>query len=156
MCSLAVSEDEIDIGQNVEISVIVKNTGQSAGSYEVKLNVNGTVIETKNVMLDGGEEQNLMFTLSADEAGEKLIDVNGLTGQFIVRGEVAPPVQVSEPAEEIIPTEVIGTPAEAGSVAEISPPSETNLPQILGISGGGLILAGCVFYFAWWRRRARS
>jgi hypothetical protein len=151
--SLTVSADEVNIGEEVEVSVAVRNTGQSSGSYEVELNVNGNIVETKDVLLAGGEEQNVTFTLSADEAGKKMVDVNGLVGEFLVRGEVAPPEQIPLPAEETPAPEAT---TEADSVAEIDLPSGTNWPLILGISGGCLVLAACVAYFTRRRRRANN
>lgn len=140
----------------MDVSLIVKNTGQSAGTYEVKLDVNGNIVETKDVLMAGGEERNVRFTLSADEAGKKIINVNGLVGQFLVKGEVAPPEQIPLPAEETPPSEVNETTPEAGSVAEVNLSSGTNWPLILGTSGGCLLVAACVLYFTWWRRRSRS
>lgn len=154
--SLVVSPDEVDIGHNVEISVIVKNTGQSTGSCELKLNINGSIIETKNVALGGGEEQKVSFTFSGDEAGKKLVDVNGLTGQFIIRGEVTPPEQMPLPSEQPTPSQVEGITPEPGTVAVANPSSGVNWPLISGISGGGLVLVACVVYLIWWRRRTKS
>ncbi len=154
--SLAFSAEEVDIGQDVEVSVIVSNTGQSTGTLEIKLRVNGTMVETKNIMLDGGEDQNVTFTLSANEAGKNMVDINGSTGQFIVKGEVSPPAQIPLPAEETIPANANETPPEAGTITEINLSSGPNWPMISGIAGGCLVLAAGAIYFTWYRRRSKS
>lgn len=77
------------------------------------------------------------FNITADRAGKKYIDVNGLIGSLTVRGELPPPAQIPLPLETTEPT----------------PPKTTGF-----IIGGGTLLAALlaamVLYFIWWRRRS--
>ena len=71
------SPEETDIGENVEISAVVTNTGECDGNCEVTLKINGAIIETKEILLVGGASEELGFTTTLDTAGKKIIDVNG-------------------------------------------------------------------------------
>jgi len=156
--SLEISPSKVDIGEKADISITITNKGQSAGFYEIKLNVNGAIVDTKVISLSGGASRQVNFTLTADIAGKKIIDVNGLIGGLVVRGEVPPPVQIPLPAEEPQPAPEVTTPSEPQSIlpAEQGITSGTIWILIAGISCGCLVLAACVLYFTWWRRRSVS
>jgi len=95
--SLTISPHEVDIGKTVTISILVANTGEEEGSYTVTLKVNGVVEETREITLAGGASETATFTTAEDEAGTYSVDVDGLTGSFMVR-EVAPPPPPALPA----------------------------------------------------------
>jgi hypothetical protein len=156
--SLTISPAEVDIGETADISVTVINKGETTGTYEVKLNVNGVIIETKQVSLYGGASQPVNFTLTADKAGKKLIDVNGLIGGLMVRGEVPPPTQIPLPAKESQPAPEVTTPSEPESTLPVEKTATSGIKVILvlSITGGGLVLAACLFYFTYWRRRVKN
>ena len=89
--ALTISPTEVDIGQSVTISVLVANTGELAGSYEVTLKIDGKVVATKEVTLAGGASQKVTFTTAKDEAGTYAVNVEGLSGSFTVKAPPAPP-----------------------------------------------------------------
>jgi hypothetical protein len=82
--ALTVHPLETDIGEAVIISVLVTNTGEVEGSYNVALALNGTVEESRVVTLAGGSQQ-VVFSTSGGEAGDYSVEVNGLEGSFTVR-----------------------------------------------------------------------
>ena len=91
--SLLISPFEVDIGKSVIIGVLVNNTGDLSGNYEVTLKIDNMVIATKEVTLAGGTSQQVTFTTYADTAGTYSVDVNGLTETFTVEeGVVLPEV----------------------------------------------------------------
>ena len=87
---LSISPAEVDIGQEVTISVLVTNTGDLAGSYKVTLKLDQLVVDTKEIVLAGGASQKVTLTTARDVAATYTVDVNGLTGTFVVKA--APPV----------------------------------------------------------------
>jgi len=87
---LAIAPDEVDIDQKVAISATVTNTGDLSGSYTVTLKVDGAVVDTKTVSLDGGASQKVTFTTAQDAAGTYSVDVDGLTGTFTVKAPLLP------------------------------------------------------------------
>jgi hypothetical protein len=82
--ALDISPTEADIGETVDISVLVTNTGEQAGSYSLNLVVNGAVVEAREITMAGGS-QTVVFSTSRDEAGSYSVEVNGLGGSFTVR-----------------------------------------------------------------------
>jgi hypothetical protein len=95
--SLSIFPPEANIGETVRISVLVTNTGEQEASYTVTLKINETVEETREITLAGGSEM-VTFTTAKDEAGTYSVDVNSLTGSFIVKE--APPVVEEEPQSQ--------------------------------------------------------
>ena len=82
--SLVVYPPTVDIGETVNISALVTNSGELEGSYEVNLEINGALVESQELTMAGGS-QRVSFTAAADEAGDYALDVNGLEGSFTVR-----------------------------------------------------------------------
>jgi len=128
--NLFISPTEVDIGEEVTISVLIANTGELTGSYEVKLKIDNVVVATKEVALAGSTTQTVTFTTAKEEAGTYTIDANGLAGSFTVKEEVVPPVV---PPEEV-------TEATAWWVW-----------LIVGL--GVVVIGGLLAYFLWWKRR---
>jgi len=100
--SLSIFPTEVDIGETVNITVLVTNTGGQSGSCLVTLKINGVVETDKEIALDVGASKQVSFSTSRDTAGIYLIDVDGITGSFEVKGKPAPmtPVQTT-PAKRI-------------------------------------------------------
>ena len=87
--SLSVAPVEVNIGEPVNISVLVTNTGEEAGSCTVSIKINGVIEGAGKITLAGGASQTLTFTTSRDEADTYSVDVDGLLGSFTVKK--APP-----------------------------------------------------------------
>ncbi|MBA7626871.1 hypothetical protein ES703_34329 [subsurface metagenome] len=110
-CCLRISTGEVNIGEEVTISVSVNNTGNVAGSYEVTLKINGAVEATEEVTLNPGDSEKVTFTTAKDVAGSYSVAVNGLSGSFTVKEPVptpAPPPAPPPPAPEAINWWLIG------------------------------------------------
>ncbi len=74
---------------------MASNEGDLTGSYEVVLEVNGEVVETKTVTLDGGQSQVVSFVVHEETPGLYSVDVNGMAGSFSVMEaavETTPPL----------------------------------------------------------------
>ena len=95
---LTISPTEVNIGESVSISVTVTNTGDLIGSYEVTLEIDNAVIETKQVSLTGQSSQKVTFTTTQDAAGSYTVNVNGLSRTFTVKPAPAPPAPAPAPA----------------------------------------------------------
>ena len=92
----------------------------------------------------GGEE---FVSISFEEAGKQLIEVNDQLGSVIVRGAAPPTEQTPLPADDNEPS----TPT--GEVAEVTEPDITNdttttssWPIVVGVLGGCLVLAAIALY----------
>ena len=128
--SLVISLTEVDIGETVNVSLSVANTGGMAGSYKVTLKINGVVDATQYVTVGPGASETVTFTTSRDVAGSYPIDVNGLSGSFTVREKPAP--------------------APAPAPPEVKPP--VNRPLLGGIIAGVIVVGLLIFFLI--RRRA--
>jgi len=93
--ALTISPSQVSVGQGVSISVTVTNTGDLAGTCTVTLKINGIVENTENVTLAGGENRQVMFTISEDIEGTYNVEVGGQTGAFTVAK--LPPTPMSWP-----------------------------------------------------------
>lgn len=82
--SLSISPSRADIGESITISVLVTNTGNAAGSYEVALKLDGVTEATKQVTLDAGASESVNFAVAKSAAGSYSVSVNGLSGSFDV------------------------------------------------------------------------
>jgi hypothetical protein len=122
--TLTISPKEVDIAQTVTISVVVTNTGDLTGSYEVTLKIDDVVVETKKVTLAGGASQTVSFTTAQDVAGTYTVNVNGLSGTITVR---TPRAVIPKAG---VPWWVIGA-----------------------IVAAVIIIGGLLAYFLWWKRR---
>ncbi|HIE18809.1 TPA: hypothetical protein EYP75_03695 [Candidatus Bathyarchaeota archaeon] len=83
--NLQVAPDEAELGEEVTVSVLVTNAGREAGSYDVVLKINGSIKDTKTVMLSGGESIEVKFKISSEKAGTYTVEVADLKGEFKVK-----------------------------------------------------------------------
>ena len=96
---LSILPAEVELGEEITISITVANTGGQSGSYEVTLKVNDVAVETEKVTLDAGVSKKVSFTTSQDTAGTYTVDINGTAGSFVVKP--APPPLV--PPKPVVP-----------------------------------------------------
>jgi len=88
---LSINPIQADIGEEVTVSVRVTNTGDLEGTYAIDLVVDGEVVHTKMVTLDGGNSVTVPLTVSVNNPGTYTISVNGAVGKFTVKGPSVPP-----------------------------------------------------------------
>ena len=129
---LSIIPTEVDIGEGVTISILVANTGDLEGAYQVIFNIDDEVEDTKDITLAGGASQRVTFVTDKDMAGSYPVDVNGLTGSFVVK-----------PAPVESPTTPPVEPVEQPTVAPEVPPAK---PINWSVLGG--VIAGCVIVAA--------
>ena len=154
--SLVISPDEVDIGEQASISVTVTNNSKATGTYEVILNIGGVISDMKEISLTGGASRQVTFTIKPDTAGKKIIDINGLLGGLLVRGEVPPPEQIPLPLDKPEQTpepETIPSAPKLKATVEPVPTLLSNWWFIVIITGGCVVIAASLLYFTWWRKR---
>jgi hypothetical protein len=92
---LSVTPSEIDGGDDVIVSMTVSNVGEESGSHTIEVKVDGVLMDSGTVTLDGGASTTVGFTVTSSIAGSHAVSVDGLSGSFSVRAPPEPP----EPAE---------------------------------------------------------
>jgi len=142
--SLAISPNEVAIGESVTISVQITNTGEEVGNYEATLKINDVVETSKRVVVNAGASQEVTFTTTKDSVGTYTVDVNGLNSTFVVTGEA------QTPDESVVSSPVPSTP-EPSPPAPPLPPSPSTpsaspidwpalLIVIAGVSAMGMMI----------------
>ncbi len=82
--NLTLSQPEIKAGEAITVTAQVTNSGDLAGSHSVTLMINGTVQSTQIVNLQGKSKDNVTFTIVGDAPGMYVVDLDGLSGQFLI------------------------------------------------------------------------
>jgi len=137
---LAVTPAEVEPPGQITISVLVKNTGGSRGSYMAILKINGIEEGREEVTLGAYQSEAVTFAIVKDEAGSYTVDIGGQTEQFTV---LALPLKPPPPEPEVTQT----------TTAETSVEPTTNWGLIGGIMSGCVIIVGLLGYLFVWRRR---
>ncbi len=84
LSNLQVSPSTVEPGEDVTVTLTVKNTGELAGSYSVDVILDGETVETTSNTLDGGASDTAIVTVSSEEEGIHTVTVDGLEAQFSV------------------------------------------------------------------------
>ncbi len=155
---LSISPAEINPGEFTVISITVTNNGESEGKYLLNLKINTSIVETREIEITGKASQEVMLKVKSDAPGKNIVEIDGLTGSFIVRGEAAPPAQIPLPAAtaaNAATTEMTSAPDTSAPAITTEPDKETKSKLwIYGVLGGGILLiAACVLIIIWRRRR---
>jgi len=90
LSDLTVAPLQVEVSEAVTVSVKVTNVGDESGNYTVTLKIDGVIEETETVTLDGGASTIVSFTVVREVAGTYGVEVDGLTGSFVVVRPPAP------------------------------------------------------------------
>jgi len=82
---LKISSVTIDAGHPVNINVTVTNTGDSSGSYDLVMTVNGQLEATKTIVLSGKSNETVALNVIKTEPGTYTVKINDLVNSFTVR-----------------------------------------------------------------------
>ncbi|MFC2065828.1 CARDB domain-containing protein [Chloroflexota bacterium] len=86
---LSVTPAEAEIGQGITISILITNTGDLSGSYDVTLKIDNASVASKQVTLSGGESQKATFTTTPNVARTYTVTIDGLSAKFVVKAPSA-------------------------------------------------------------------
>jgi len=89
--NLAINHAKVKPGDEVTITIDVKNIGGMEGSYAIGLLINNVLEETKRVILAPKAVTTVSFAVIKDKPGIYSVDVNSLTRSFQVMEVMAPP-----------------------------------------------------------------
>ncbi len=82
---LTVNPAEVEVGNEVTISLVLTNIGEEEGSYTLVLKVNQVVEDTKTITLDAGASTAVQFKVVKEEAGTYDVEIRELSGGFNVK-----------------------------------------------------------------------
>lgn len=109
LSNLNINPSTLKVGEEVEISVKVSNSGGSAGSYNVTLKINGEVIDSRQVTLDSGESTIVTFRFKPEVQGTFTVEIDGLKSSF----QVSLPEEPEKPSPISSSTVMLGIAAVA-------------------------------------------
>ena len=124
--NLVISPTDVKVGENLTISVSVKNVGEVEGMYTVVLKINNVVEASKNISLAAGESTVVAFMVRMGAVGMYEVEIDGLKGSIIVKAPLKPaefrvtelfisPVEVQPREPVTIIVKVTNTGEEGGS-----------------------------------------
>jgi hypothetical protein len=87
---LSIYPTEVNVDEEVTITVLVTNTGDLEGTYQLTLKINQETIDTEEVTLAGHASRWVSFTTTKDVAGTYAVAIDGLSGTFEVAAPQAP------------------------------------------------------------------
>ncbi|MDP2900174.1 MAG: TIGR04279 domain-containing protein [Candidatus Bathyarchaeota archaeon] len=90
LSDLTIEPTEVELGDEVTISVLVTNVGDLESSTTVDLLVNGVKEQSKTVTLAGGANTTVLFTVTTTTAGSYTVKIGDLTGSFTVVKPLTP------------------------------------------------------------------
>ncbi|MBA7668528.1 hypothetical protein ES703_76640 [subsurface metagenome] len=110
LSDLTVQPLEVQPKEVVTITVLVANTGDLTGSYEVTLKIDNVAVATVDVTLAGSASQKVTFTTAKDAAGTYTVTVDGLSASFAVLAPALPVVPEKVEEEEVVEVPVVEVP----------------------------------------------
>ena len=69
-------------GESVDIAADVSNDGGQEGSYSATLKINGEVLSSKNITLQPGQIQQVIFTVTEIKPGQYVVQIGDLSEEF--------------------------------------------------------------------------
>lgn len=72
-----ISSHEVAPGESVIMTVSVKNIGNGAGTYNLKLTVKGKQVEQRHIDIEPGSQKEVTFRITFDEVGQYRLAING-------------------------------------------------------------------------------
>jgi hypothetical protein len=151
LSSLTISPNEVAIGESVTTSVNVANTGEQAGNYSLTLKVDGAVEATKDITVAAAASQEVTFTTAKDLPGSHSVDINGLTGTFVVKEAPSAPPAPPTPSTPPAPSETPSPPTPPTPPAPPSAAESINWPVLLAVLGG-MVVVGLIILVVSTRR----
>ncbi|UCE29498.1 MAG: hypothetical protein JSV85_01870 [Candidatus Bathyarchaeota archaeon] len=82
---LTVSPAEVEVGNEVTISLVLTNIGEEEGSYTLELKVNQVIEDTKTITLDAEASTAVQFKVVREEAGAYDVEIGELSDGFNVK-----------------------------------------------------------------------
>ncbi|KXA90140.1 hypothetical protein AKJ62_01545, partial [candidate division MSBL1 archaeon SCGC-AAA259D14] len=88
--NFSISEENVGLGEEVNVSVEVINNGEEGGTYAVELSIDGE-IRTKNISLKPDENQKVTFEILKQKPGSYNLEVGKYSKSIEVVEPVSPP-----------------------------------------------------------------
>jgi len=85
--NLVIAPERAKQGESILITAMVTNNGELAGTYNATLKLKGAVENTEEINLAPGETRKVTFKIAKTTPGFYNVELDGLTGRFVVEME---------------------------------------------------------------------
>lgn len=109
----SVSETEITVEDELEVTGTLENEGDRAGTFHAELRIDGSIIDTKEVTVEAGETATVTFAGSFAEPGEYVVSVNDVTAGTVL-------VELPPAEFELVDASVSATTVAPGEAVEVT------------------------------------
>jgi thiol-disulfide isomerase/thioredoxin/PKD repeat protein len=127
--SMIITSGEVQIGETIVISVVVTNTSDFVGSYVLDLELDGMVVQTKEVTLGAGQSQTVSFNLVTGDAGIHIVKIGDMSLMFEV-------LALEEMAEHGLPPPEFVITNLSVNPQELRPAEEVTISVMVTNTGG--------------------
>jgi len=90
LSDLTITPEEVELGGDVTISLLVTSIDSQSFTYRVIMRI-GELTRLVDVELDAYEAETVSCTITPDAVGDYDVTVDGLTGSFTVKAPIVPP-----------------------------------------------------------------
>lgn len=87
LSALRLSATEAEIGDQITVSATIQNSGDLDGEYEYIIDVDGVVIDTEMITIEGGESSTKEYTITAETPGTHTVTISDESVTFTVAEE---------------------------------------------------------------------
>lgn len=100
--SLNITPADAEVGEAINVTAEIRNTGGSAGVYAATLTIDGAQAETKNVTVAPEATEIVTFSIVKDKAGVYKVAVGEMSSSLEVKEKQPPASSSSPPASETV------------------------------------------------------
>lgn len=133
-----VDNNDVTVGEYVEVTAMVENRGQEAGTYEAQLQVDGQTLATQNVFVEGGEVETVAFQVQFEEPGQYDVAVSDTrAGTVSVTERQTQETGEIEVIDAVVPADVVRPGVETTVRATVENPNDREMDGRLNVTIDG-------------------
>lgn len=134
----SLGSDSVTVGEYVEVTAMVENRGDQAGTYETELQVDGDPVATEEVFVNGGDVETVTYQVQFENAGEYDVSVNDAdAGTVEVTPRETDPQGGVEVIDAVVPADMVESGVETTARATVENPTDEQLDATLNVTIDG-------------------
>ena len=134
----SLGSDSVTVGEYVEVTAMVENRGDQAGTYETELQVDGDPVATEEVFVEGGDVQTVTYQVQFENPGEYDVSVNDAdAGTVEVMPRETDPEGGVEVIDAVVPADMVEEGVETTARATVENPTDQQLEATLNVTIDG-------------------
>ena len=122
----SLSADRIRPGESVTVRATVENSGGESGAIPLELAVDGSIVETRDVVVGAGDARAVEFTRTFEEPGDIRVSVSGVNAGTVAVVRRTPTPDTPTPTPDTpTPTPNTSTPTPTPDTPTLTPDTPT-------------------------------